>query len=207
MERGRLPPLFFCDFSSSVVTSCSWTPHKSQVFIDKFDPCAILAQDAYCQKWRIFKRAAHVKFPVVSSARHKGKTIEIDPSKEVITLVGINGEPMGSLAWDFLVDQILTYRKPPQSREARSEPRISLSIRVKYQTPEGTPFESRAGGIGGGGLFIESFTPLGCRNQTCHGVYVTRKPERMAVGKRRHCLGLSESRPVHIQPRHGRTLY
>ena len=101
-----------------------------------------------------------MKFPVVSSNRHKGKTLEIDSSKEVITLVGINGEPMGSLAWDFLVDQILTYRKPQQSREARSEPRISLSIRVKYHTPEGTQFESRAGGIGGGGLFIESFTPL-----------------------------------------------
>lgn len=76
-----------------------------------------------------------MKFPVVSSNRHKGKTLEIDSSKEVITLVGINGEPMGSLAWDFLVDQILTYRKPQQSREARSEPRISLSIRVKYHTP------------------------------------------------------------------------
>jgi uncharacterized protein (TIGR02266 family) len=101
-----------------------------------------------------------VKFPVVSSNRHKGKTIEVDAAKEIITLVGINGEPMGSLAWDFLVDQILTYRKPPQSREARSEPRISLSIRVKYNTPEGTQFESRAGGIGGGGLFIESATPL-----------------------------------------------
>lgn len=101
-----------------------------------------------------------MKFPVVSSNRHKGKTLEIDSSKEVITLVGINGEPMGSLAWDFLVDQILAYRKPQQSREARSEPRISLSIRVKYLTSEGTQFESRAGGIGGGGLFIESFTPL-----------------------------------------------
>lgn len=101
-----------------------------------------------------------MKFPVVSSTRHKGKTLEIDSSKEMITLVGINGEPMGSLAWDFLVDQILTYRKPQQSREARSEPRISLSIRVKYHTPEGTHSESRAGGIGGGGLFIESFTPL-----------------------------------------------
>jgi len=101
-----------------------------------------------------------VKYPVISSTRHKGKTLEVDSSKEVITLVGINGEPMGSLAWDFLVDQILTYRKPQQSREARSEPRISLSIRVKYQTPEGTHLESRAGGIGGGGLFIESFTPL-----------------------------------------------
>lgn len=101
-----------------------------------------------------------MKFPVVSSSRHKGKTIEVDTAKEMITLVGINGEPMGSLAWDFLVDQILTYRKPPQSREARSEPRISLSIRVKYHTPEGMQFESRAGGIGGGGLFIESTTPL-----------------------------------------------
>ena len=101
-----------------------------------------------------------MKYPVVSSTRHKGKTLEIDSSKEMITLVGINGEPMGSLAWDFLVDQILTYRKPQQSREARSEPRISLSIRVKYHTPEGTQFESRAGGIGGGGLFIESSAPL-----------------------------------------------
>ena len=101
-----------------------------------------------------------MKFPVVSSSRHKGKTLEIDPAKEIITLVGINGEPMGSLAWDFLVDQILTYRKPPQPREARSEPRISLSIRVKYTTPEGIQFESRAGGIGGGGLFIESVAPL-----------------------------------------------
>ena len=104
--------------------------------------------------------AARVKFPLESSSRHKGKTLEIDPSKESITLLGINGEPMGSLAWDFLVDQILTYRKPQQSREARSEPRISLSIRVKYHTPDGIQFESRAGGIGGGGLFIESLAPL-----------------------------------------------
>jgi type IV pilus assembly protein PilZ len=101
-----------------------------------------------------------VKFSVVSSSRHKGKTLEVDPSKEAISLVGINGEALGSLAWDFLIDQILIYRKPQQPREARSEPRISLSIRVKYTTPDGIQFESRAGGIGGGGLFIESFTPL-----------------------------------------------
>lgn len=101
-----------------------------------------------------------MKFPVVSSSRHKGKTLEIDSSKESVTLLGLNGEPMGSLGWDFLVDQILTYRKPQQSREARSEPRISLSIRVKYHTPDGMHFESRAGGIGGGGLFIESVAPL-----------------------------------------------
>jgi uncharacterized protein (TIGR02266 family) len=67
---------------------------------------------------------------------------------------------MGNLTWDFIVDQILAYRKPQQTRDARSEPRISLSIRVKYNTPDGQQFESRAGGIGGGGLFIESSNPL-----------------------------------------------
>jgi type IV pilus assembly protein PilZ len=101
-----------------------------------------------------------VKFAVVSSSRHKGKTLEVDAAKETITLVGLNGETMGGLTWDFLVDQILTFRKSQQPREARCEPRISLSIRVKYTTAEGTQFESRAGGIGGGGLFIESFAPL-----------------------------------------------
>ena len=147
MERGHTPPLFFVLQGGISSRSCLSSP-QSQVFVDKFDPCAILAQDARCKELCNFQRSTHVKFPVVTSARHKGKTLEIDSSKEMITLVGINGEPMGTLAWDFLVDQILTYRKPQQSREARSEPRISLSIRVKYQTPDGTHFESRAGGIG-----------------------------------------------------------
>lgn len=79
---------------------------QSEVLVDKFDPCAILAQDSRFRELCNFHRSAHVKFPVVSSTRHKGKTFEIDSSKEMITLLGINGEPMGSLAWDFLVDQI-----------------------------------------------------------------------------------------------------
>lgn len=101
-----------------------------------------------------------MKFPIVSSTRHKGKTLDIDPDREIVTLIGINGEPQGSLAWDFVIDQILAYRKPHAFDDARTEPRISLSIRVRYTTPEGNGFEGRAGGIGGGGLFIESTTPL-----------------------------------------------
>lgn len=101
-----------------------------------------------------------MKYPVVSSLRHKGKTIELDSAREIITLWGINGEQMGNLSWDFIIDQILAYRKPPASRETRSEPRVTLAFRVKYKTPEGQRFESRAGGIGGGGLFIESQSPL-----------------------------------------------
>jgi len=108
--------------------------------------------------------AAHkgelVKYQVVSSLRHKGKTIEIDATREIVSLLSINGEPMGNLSWDFVIDQILAYRKPLASRESRSEPRVTLSFKVKYKTPEGHHYESRAGGIGGGGLFIESLTPL-----------------------------------------------
>lgn len=101
-----------------------------------------------------------MKYPVASSLRHKGKTLEVDPVREIITLLGLNGEPLGNLSWDFVVDQILAYRKPPATRETRSEPRVTLSFRVKYKTPEGHHFESRAGGIGGGGLFIESQSTL-----------------------------------------------
>lgn len=101
-----------------------------------------------------------VKYPVSSSLRHRGKALELDSSREMVTLIGITGEPIGSMPWDFVIDQILAYRKPPAPKETRTEPRVSLSFRVKYKTPEGNQFDSRAGGIGGGGLFIESTTPL-----------------------------------------------
>lgn len=100
-----------------------------------------------------------MKYPVSFSLRHKGKVLELDVEREMVTLIGITGEPIGSLPWDFVIDQILAYRKPPALKETRTEPRVSLSFRVKYKTPEGDHFDSRAGGIGGGGLFIESMTP------------------------------------------------
>ena len=57
-----------------------------------------------------------MKFPIVSSNRHKSKILEVDPDREIVTLIGINGEPLGSLAWDFVIDQILAYRKPHHSK-------------------------------------------------------------------------------------------
>lgn len=101
-----------------------------------------------------------MKYQIVSSLRHKGKTIEMDSTREIVTLIGVNGESMGNLSWDFVIDQILAYKKPAVTKESRAEPRITLSFKVRYRTPEGNHFESRAGRIGGGGLFIESATPL-----------------------------------------------
>jgi uncharacterized protein (TIGR02266 family) len=50
--------------------------------------------------------------------------------------------------------------EPERTPETREQPRISLVLRVRYSTPTGKSMEGRAGGIGGGGLFIESSTPL-----------------------------------------------
>jgi type IV pilus assembly protein PilZ len=101
-----------------------------------------------------------VKIPVSLSLRHKGKILELDASREIVNLFGTNGEAIGSLSWDFVIDQILAYRKPTLPKETRSEPRINLAFRVRYKTPDGDRYDSRAGGIGGGGLFIESTLPL-----------------------------------------------
>jgi uncharacterized protein (TIGR02266 family) len=101
-----------------------------------------------------------VKYPVTSSVRHRGKILEIDAAQEVVRLLGLNGESLGNLPWDFVIDQLLAYRKPPVQKEIRAEPRVTLSFRIRYSTLEGRRFESRAGGIGGGGLFIESQAPL-----------------------------------------------
>ena len=101
-----------------------------------------------------------MKLPVSLSLRHKGKVLELDASREIVNLLGNNGEAIGSLSWDFVIDQILAYRKPVLPKETRSEPRVNLAFRVRYKTPDGDHYESRAGGIGGGGLFIESTTPL-----------------------------------------------
>ncbi len=101
-----------------------------------------------------------MKYPVSSSLRHKGKVLELDAEREMVVLLGINGDVIGNLSWDFVIDQILAYRKVSVQKEVRSEPRISLAFRVRYNSPEGPRFESRAGGISGGGLFIESQSPL-----------------------------------------------
>lgn len=118
-----------------------------------------------------------MKYPIASSLRHRGKALELDSARELVTLLGINGEPIGSLSWDFVMDQIMAYRKLPVQKEVRSEPRISLAFRVRYNTPEGQRFESRAGGIGGGGMFIESLKPLPVGTKLAMEFSLPEKPE------------------------------
>ncbi|OQW30294.1 MAG: hypothetical protein A4E19_10290 [Nitrospira sp. SG-bin1] len=124
-----------------------------------------------------------MKYPVSLSLRHKAKAIELDSEREMVVLFGTNGEIIGNLSWDFVIDQILAYRKVSVQKEVRSEPRISLAFRVRYNSPEGLLFESRAGGIGGGGLFIESQTPLPVGTKLAMEFSFPEKPEEWMPAK------------------------
>ncbi|MFO0701786.1 MAG: TIGR02266 family protein [Nitrospira sp.] len=124
-----------------------------------------------------------MKYPVQSSLRHKGKVLQIDAEREMVTLLAGNGEIIGNLSWDVVIDQVLAYRKVIVQKEVRVEPRISLTFRVRYNTPEGQRFESRAGGIGGGGLFIESHSPLPVGTKLAMEFSLPQKPDQWLPAK------------------------
>ena len=101
-----------------------------------------------------------MKFPVFTTEGHGGKVLEVNAEQEVVTLHSNTGEMLGTLSWGSVIEQILASDDDVRFAHARSHPRAPLAVKVRYTTPEGQQFESRAGGIGGGGLFIESLNPL-----------------------------------------------
>ncbi len=101
-----------------------------------------------------------MKLMVTATETHQGKVLDIDCDQETITLLGINGERLGTLTWEAVIERILASDEDSRFAHSRAHPRAPLAIRVRYTTPEGKQFDSLTGGIGGGGLFIESSTPL-----------------------------------------------
>jgi uncharacterized protein (TIGR02266 family) len=102
-----------------------------------------------------------MKFSVTTTEGHEGKVLEMNADEEVVMLHGAGGALLGALSWRMVIEQILT-NSDDDARFAhvRSYPRAPLAVKVRYTTPEGKQFESLTGGIGAGGLFIESSTPL-----------------------------------------------
>src|SRR5689334_13547076 len=101
-----------------------------------------------------------MKFPVTATQGHEGKTLEIDTSQEVVSLIGQKGNLLGTVSWQEIIERILSSDEDTRFTHARAHPRAPLAVKVRYTTPEGKQFDSLTGGIGGGGLFIESSTPL-----------------------------------------------
>ena len=101
-----------------------------------------------------------MKFPVITTEGHEGKVLEMNASQEVITLHSATGELLGAQSWGAVIEQILAGDDDVRFAHARSHPRAPLAVKVRYTTPEGRQFDSLTGGIGAGGLFIESSAPL-----------------------------------------------
>jgi len=101
-----------------------------------------------------------MKVAVITTEGHEGKFLEMNTEQEVVTLHGVTGEALGSLAWGAVIEQILASDDDVRFAHARSHPRAPLAVKVRYTTPEGKQFDSLTGGIGAGGLFIESSAPL-----------------------------------------------
>ena len=101
-----------------------------------------------------------MRLPVITTLGHKGKALELDCERELITIRGPKGEKIGSVTWASIIEQARPLPEPDRWNDLRDEPRLSLVLKVRYTTSGGKTIESRAGGIGGGGLFIESITPL-----------------------------------------------
>ena len=101
-----------------------------------------------------------MKLPVVVTKAHQGKSLELDTKRETIALLASDGQLLGTVGWGAIIDYISFSQRQGHPGEARLQPRVSLTAKVRYLASDGSQIESRATGVGGGGLFIESITPV-----------------------------------------------
>jgi type IV pilus assembly protein PilZ len=101
-----------------------------------------------------------MRLAVTASETHQGKMLELDCDQETISILDTDGHSMGSVTWDSLIEWVKVSSEMDESGHVRAHPRAPLAVKVHYTTPEGKGFDGLTGGIGGGGLFIESSMPL-----------------------------------------------
>lgn len=101
-----------------------------------------------------------MRLAVTNSEMHQGKMLELDCDQEIMTVLDTKGHLIGSVSWDSLIEWIRSTSQEEDARHIRAHPRAPLAVKVHYSTPEGKEYDGLTGGIGGGGLFIESSMPL-----------------------------------------------
>lgn len=84
----------------------------------------------------------------------------MDTKSETVLIHSPSGQLVGSLPWSAVIDRAIQHFDDGTYAHGRNYPRTPLALKIRYSTPEGKQIDSLTGGIGGGGLFIESSDPL-----------------------------------------------
>ncbi len=83
----------------------------------------------------------------------------VDADLETVAVQDSSGKVLGDMPWGEIIERVLA-GEDAAFAHCRAYPRAPLAIKVQCSTPDGKKFESLTAGIGGGGLFIESSSPL-----------------------------------------------
>ena len=101
-----------------------------------------------------------IKLPVRLTQIPQGVSLEFDGDEETLALLSSQGQPLGSVTWEAMISFIRQSVGESPRAEKRTYSRAPLVVKVNYHASEGSHIEGLTGDLGGGGLFIETSTPL-----------------------------------------------
>jgi uncharacterized protein (TIGR02266 family) len=96
-----------------------------------------------------------MKIRLKKPGRYLGYQIGIHPEDESLTVEDTEGKPVAHLILEDFLDRL----GATKHEFKRQYPRLELGTHIKYRDPDGHLSEAIASSLGGGGLFIEQFSP------------------------------------------------
>jgi uncharacterized protein (TIGR02266 family) len=96
-----------------------------------------------------------MKFRIKKSERYRGYQIGFDAEDEAMTVENPEGKQVAHLVLEDFLDRLGAVKHEFK----RQYPRLELGTHVKYRDSEGRLCEAIASSIGGGGLFVDQFSP------------------------------------------------
>ena len=96
-----------------------------------------------------------MKIRLKKSGRYQGYQVGVNADDETLTVENTEGKQLANLALEDFLDRL----GATTTEFKRHYPRLELGTRVQYQDAEGNLCDAIASTIGGGGLFIDQFSP------------------------------------------------
>ena len=101
-----------------------------------------------------------MKFPICPGNSDSGRFLEFDCDRELVFLVGPDGDRLHALTWGAVAELIAATGRTRSGADGRRVPRAPLALRITYRTPDGKQQVTVTRDVGAGGVFIETARPL-----------------------------------------------